>query len=311
LRREEADAGARQAQLRARQARSDLRSKVKAAYAELYLTAQRLRLNRELLAAFGGMTAQMESRYAQGTAKQQDLLKARLERIMIEAEGLKLGGDNARARIRVNMLLARPPDAPLALPLKPRPVPSVGSLDIAALLSRSVEQGPSVAAQAAEFDKAEAVRRLAGREVWPELELGVGVMEREGRAMSYEAMVQFTLPIWSGARAAMREEASHMAAAAKAKQVMASVQAQADVREALAELAAVQDTLRLLRGSSLVQGRLGFQTALRGAEQGRVEPSVAIDALRQLRAIEADVLAMEMEEQTRLAAIERILGEDL
>jgi outer membrane protein TolC len=311
LRREEADAGARQAQSRHRQSRADLRARVKTAYAELYLATERLRLTRELLAAFGGMAAQMESRYAQGTASQQELLKARLERNMIEAETSRLGGERARARIRVNMLLARPPDAPLAEPLKPRTVPAVTSLDGGALLRRAVEQGPSVSAQNAESDKAQASYRLAGRAGWPDLEVGVGVMEREGKAMSYEAMVAVTLPIWSGARASMREEAAQMAAAAKAKQSMAVIQAQADVREALAELGAVQDTLRLLRGSSLVQGRMAFQTALRGYEQGRIEPSVAIDALRQLRAIQADVLTMEMEEQAKLAMIERILGEDL
>jgi cobalt-zinc-cadmium efflux system outer membrane protein len=311
LRREEADALARQSSARVNLARSDLRSRVKAAYAEHYQIAERARLNRELLAAMAALVNLMESRYAQGLASQQDLLKAQLERNMLETDRLRLQSERARARIRINMLLARPPDAGLAEAGRPRPVPPARGIDRDALARRAKERNPAGAVQSAEVERTEVGRKLSERSGYPDLELGFGVIERDGRATAYEAMVTVSLPLWFGARDAMRREAAAMASAAQSKAAMVSLQVQSELQETLAELTAAQDTLRLLRDSSGVQARLSFQSASRGFEQGRVEAAMVIDALRQLRAVQADILNMEMEEQSRLAAIERILGEDL
>jgi outer membrane protein TolC len=311
LRREEADALARQSSAKVTLTRADLRSRVKSAYAEHYQLAERTRLNRELLAALAAMVGLMESRYAQGLASQQELLKAQIERNMLESEKFRLDSERARVRIRINMLLARPPEAALAEATRPRPAPDARAIDRSALARKAKERSPSSAIQTAEVERAEALRKLSERTGYPDLELGFGVIEREGKATAYEAMVSVSLPLWFGARGAMRREAAEMAAAAQSKSQMVAIQVQSELQEALAELSAMQDTLRLLRESSAVQARLAFQTALRGFEQGRIETALAIDALRQLRAVQADVLNMEMEEQTRLAAIERILGEDL
>ncbi len=311
LRREEADALARQSSAKVILTRAELRSRMKSAYAEHYQIGERIRLNRELLAALAALVSLMESRYAQGLASQQELLRAQIERNMLESDRLRLGSDRARVRIRINMLLARPPEAALAEANRPRPAPDARAIDRSALARRAKERSPSGAIQTAEVDRAEALRKLSERTGYPDLELGFGVIEREGRATAYEAMITVSLPLWFGARGAMRREAAEMAAAAQSKSRMVSLQVQSELQETLAELSAMQDTLRLLRESSAVQARLAFQTALRGFEQGRIEAAMVIDALRQLRAVQADVLNMEMEEQSRLATIERLLGEDL
>jgi outer membrane protein TolC len=311
LRREEADALARQSAAKVTLTRSELRSRVKAAYAEHHQLAERIRLNRELLAAMSALVRLMESRYTQGLASQQEFLNAQIERNMLESDRFRLEGERARVRIRINMLLARPLESALANAIRPRPVPDARAMDKPALALRVSERGPSSAIQAAEVERAEVLRKLSERTGYPDLELGFGVIEREGQAMAYEAMVTVSLPLWFGARGALRREAAEMAAAAQSKSRMVSIQVQSELQEALAELSATQDTLRLLRESSGVQARLAFQTALRGFEQGRSEAALVIDALRRLRAVQADVLNMEMEEQSRLAMIERLLGEDL
>ena len=63
--------------------------------------------------------------------------------------------------------------------------------------------------------------------------------------------------------------------------------------------------------SLLPQSEATLQSALAGYENGKVDFATLLDAQRQIRKAKQDRLKAQAEAQTRLAAIERLLGEDL
>ena len=70
--------------------------------------------------------------------------------------------------------------------------------------------------------------------------------------------------------------------------------------------------IELLTTSSLLpQADATLQAALAGYETGKVDFATLLDAQRQIRKSRQDALKAQVEMQTRLANIERLLGEDL
>ena len=63
--------------------------------------------------------------------------------------------------------------------------------------------------------------------------------------------------------------------------------------------------------SMLPQAEATLQSALAGYETGKVDFATLLDAQRQIRKSRVDRLKAQVEAQVRLAAIERLLGEDL
>ncbi len=57
--------------------------------------------------------------------------------------------------------------------------------------------------------------------------------------------------------------------------------------------------------------QLTFESALASYQTGRVDFTTLLDAQRQIRRTQLDLLKIELEQQMRLAEIERIVGEDL
>ena len=66
-----------------------------------------------------------------------------------------------------------------------------------------------------------------------------------------------------------------------------------------------------LAATLLPQVELTYEAALASYQTGRVDFTTLLDAQRQIRRTRLDLLKIELEQQMRLAEIERIVGEDL
>jgi len=63
--------------------------------------------------------------------------------------------------------------------------------------------------------------------------------------------------------------------------------------------------------SLLPQAELTFRAALAGYENGKIDFATLLEAQRQIRQARQSQIKAQSEAQIRLAAIERLLGEDL
>ena len=140
------------------------------------------------------------------------MLRAQVELARMTEEIVRMEAMRAGAAARLNAVLDRPAEAavpPPVLPSFPAELPSRDSLERLALAHR-----PMLRAGGEDVHAAEAAERLAGREIWPDLELGVQYGWRpmdEGTDHMVSLMLGLRLPIWAGSRQlAMRRETRAM-----------------------------------------------------------------------------------------------------
>jgi outer membrane protein TolC len=100
-----------------------------------------------------------QDRYAQGRGSQQEVYKAEVENTRLATELVRLEAKRRGAAARLNALLARPIDAPLARPVKLRALPSDAALAPAALMQRARAGNPSLAGGDAQIAAAAAGKR--------------------------------------------------------------------------------------------------------------------------------------------------------
>jgi cobalt-zinc-cadmium efflux system outer membrane protein len=309
LARSAAEASAERSNQAARATWNDLAMRLKVAQARRYELAQRREIVDEIDVLLGQLEAITRSRYAAGLAAQADAVRALSERTMLRGELISLAAQARTVDAQVNALLARAPDAPLAPPVASRaPATEMRYASLAETLrSRNAE----LAADRAGVDGAERSRDLAYRDRYPDFGIGISPIQRGTRIAEYDVMFEITIPLQQGTRRAKEQEAEAMVAAAVARREATLQRALGELGTALAQLAGSREIAQLTETSLLPQARVTLQAALAAYETGKVEFTALLEAEREVRRARLSLLAAQVEAQMLLAAIERLIGEDL
>jgi len=310
-RRAAAEAGVDEAQGRANATWAELAARIKTGYAQYYRLHHSLVLNREVRDLLVRLEQIARVRYAGGLAAQQDAIRAQVELSALEGELAQLEAEVHGEQARLNSLLSRPPEAPLAEPQALRPVPLVDQARHAELEKRLQERNPQLFAEAARVRAAEKGRDVAYDNRKPDFRVGVGAVQMGSRVAEWELMFEMNIPLQQGVRRAQEGEANAMLAAARARQTLAANAALSELAHAVADLQAARKVEQLTRQSLLPQAELTFQAALAGYETGKVDFATLLDAQRQIRQSRLAQLKAQTDAQIRLAEIERAVGEDL
>ena len=154
-------------------------------------------------------------------------------------------------------------------------------------------------------------RDLSGKAWYPDFTVGINAMQRQGAVNEWGLMIELNLPIQTDLLRAQEREAQAMLEVAKSRQEAVLNQALADLAENLAALEAARQTEHLMTYSLLPQTDLTWRSAQVAYENGKADFATLLDALRQIRQAQLAQLKARVEAQTRLAEIERLLGEDL
>ena len=249
------------------------------------------------------------TRYANGLAPQQDALKAQAEQTALRTSRITWEAEQRQARVRLNALLGRPTTAPLAEPrsLPELPIPA----KLADLEQRVWQSNPTLLAQSAQITAAEQTQRLAEKNRYPDLNVGVSPIQRKGEFDRWELMLEVNIPLQQETRRSQEREAAALLAAAQIRQEANANQVLGSLQEALAGLESANRQLQLLKTSLLPQAELSLQSALVNYQTGRIDFTTALDAQRQIRQARLDYLKAQVEQQLRLAEIERLVGAPL
>lgn len=311
LRRNAAEAEARQANARTSVAWNELAARIKTSYAQYFQAVGNERLTREVLDLMMRLEQLAQARYAGGLVAQQDAIRAQLEQTAMRAELIALDAERRQAQARLNALLAREPGAALAEPQGLRPMPPVSLLDVGNLVQRARDRNPSLVAEEARLRSFEANREATQRNRYPDITVGISPSQMGSRLTTWGLMVEMNIPLQRESRRSQEREAESMVGAQRAKsQALASVLL-GELGESLAGLDAARRTESLVTGQLLPQSELSFRSALTAYETGKLDFATLLDAQRQIRKAKADRLKAQVEAQMRLADIERIVGEDL
>lgn len=311
LKREIAEQEAEGAKGRAMGTWADIAGRIKVNHAQLYYLDGTERLAREILDLMTRLEKIAQVRYAGGLAAQQDVIRAQVEQTTMRNELIALKTEQHHLHARLNTLLARPGNAPLAAPSRLRPLPPPARLDFAALEERVRTRNPQLFADESRIRAAEKTRDLTYKNRYPDVTLGVSPIQYRNEVREWELMVEMNIPLQQSARRAQERESEAMLNAARARREATANQVLADLAEGLSAIEAARRTESLLSTSLLPQAELSFQAAVAGYENGKVDFATLLDAQRQIRQAKQNRIKAQVEAQVRLAEIERLLGEDL
>lgn len=311
LKRDAASADARQANARTEAAWAELAARIKAAYADYYRAAGNERLSNEVLGLMARLEQVSQARYAGGLGGQADAIRAQLEQTAMRAELIALDGEKRQIRARLNALLARESNAPLADPLALRPLPALNAADASTLAERARARNPLIQAELARVAAAQNNRELTQRNRYPDLTVGVSPSQMGSRITTWGVMVEMNIPLQQDTRRSQEREADAMVAAARSRVESLSQQLLGELAVNLAALESARRTESLVKTQLLPQSELALKSALAAYENGKAEFSMLLEAQRQIRKARQEILKAQVDAQMRLAEIERIVGEDL
>src|ERR1700730_1808308 len=308
LRREAALADLDAMRGREQAARDALDERIKVAFAQYYAASRALAVNREVIAVTRGMRAAAEVRYGTGQGDQAAVIKALGEETAVEIEAARLEGDRAAAREALNALLARPASAPWAEPLRPRRVPAA-NLSTASLVERARGGSPALAASGAEVDAARTRTTLAEKAWYPDLTVGGGpLIQTHNPPPGVAATVGLNIPLPWGKEASEQQAATAQLGAAQQRYEAAMLDIQSALGEAHARLKAARNADALVARKALPEARAALKSIIADYAQGRGELAIALDAQHRVHDLELKLLQLHLDEQSMLAAIERLIG---
>lgn len=292
-----------------------LAARIKAVFAGYYGTEETIRIDKELLDTVAAIARLAESRYSQGRGNQQDVVTAEVERGRLQADLARLDGERRNWIAQMNALLNRPTGALLAAPQVLRPMPGREAMQLDLLLDRARKANPQLRADEAQIVAAERSAELVRRNWYPDPTFGFTVFDEDGnngrQFGGYEAMVSFAIPLQWGLRRAQEQEALARAAASRARREATTADLQGQLEEAYWALDAARRGETILQDINIPQSNVALQSALASYQLGRTDlPSVLLAEQAVLR-VTLDRIALLVEQQTRLAELERVIGGDL
>lgn len=214
---------------------------------------------------------------------------------------------------RLNALLDRPPATPLESPRLgrlPAELPAATELEAWARESR-----PALADARLGVDQARTRTELAGRDIWPNVTLGVSYGQRDrglGTERMGSAMLGFTLPIHAGSRQhARRDEAAAMERVAESELTARQAETDARIGELLAQLERDRTLSRLYRDEVIPEARANVESALSSYRVGAVDFMTLVDAQMSMNRYEGELYALLADYGRTVAALESAVGRTL
>ena len=311
LRREAALADVDAARGRERAAQDEIDEKIKVAYAQYYLISRDIAVNREVAELARRMRAAASARYGQGGGDQTAVIQALGEETTAKTEAIRLGGEKDAARARLNALVGRAGDAPLAEPIRVRPMPTAEPV-LGALVERAHAVNPTLSAGNAAVTAARSRSTLADKAWYPDVTIGGGpLIQTNNRPVGFAATIGLNIPVPWGREASGQQEAAAQLGATQQRYDAALLEIEGALGEATVKLRAARATEALLRREAIPQARAMFQTVLANYSQGKGDLTAAITAEHQIHETELRLLQTQLDEQVELAALERLVGGDL
>src|SRR3989338_2187179 len=243
LKREAAEAGADQARGQNAATWAELSAQIKSTYAQYYYVAGSQKITRDLFDLVMQMEKVAQVRYANGLAAQQDAVRAQVEQTAIKTGLVALNSSRRQVEARLNALLSRPANMPLATPQSLRIIPAVASLENQAALEQRIrEHNPDLFADEAGIRASEKNRDLAYRNRYPDMVLGISPTQTGSTVREWGVMVELNIPLQQESRRSQERESEAMLAAAKARREATANRVLSVLIENLAGLDAAQQT---------------------------------------------------------------------
>lgn len=299
---EAADAEVRQLEL-------DLRRDLRVSYYRLHYLKHAQRLNQQTLTQLRNLRKTADTRYAVGSAPQQDALQAQREISGLVSEGIALEAEISAVLARLNTLAKRPATAPVTVL---RDFPEISGLsDAEALIAEAETRSPRLQAARARVE-AQSARRKQAQEAkgTPDFEIGVEAGRSMPGDMAYVGgMVGVTLPWLSRGRFDGMLRESEVALSASEAVVQAERnRLRGEIHRVVADLQRLEQQLKLTRQGLLPQAKQALQASLSAYQVNQVDFAAVLDNQMALYRVQTEEARMQAEFHQAMAALEALVG---
>lgn len=294
----------------------DVRARVAMAFYDLYATDRSLVVARQTLRLLQDILRTAESMYRVGEGRQTDVLRAQVEIARMSEDTLRMTTMRVAMAARLNALLDQPANVPVFSPALPLFPDSMVSLDVA--LAQAVIERPMLRAGEQDLAAAAAREKLARREIWPDLTVGLQYGQR-GSAMGGggtdrmgSLMLGASIPIFAAKRQfRMRSEMSAMRLMAEADLSAMRADTRAAVSETYANLVRSRNLATLFRTTIIPQSEAAVASALAAYRVGAVDFMTLLDNRMTVNKYSQELFALQAEQGKAWAELEMLLGREL
>jgi outer membrane protein, heavy metal efflux system len=278
-------------------------------YAELWLAVEGQKVLEQQRTALAKSVRLARARYEAMAAGVSDPLRAEMELARVDQPLAGLVEMEASARAMLAALLARPEQAvegePAALPEPPLP-------QAPAQLLAAMNGHPELEALRAQVRSRQVGARLAQREVFPDLDVGLVYGQRSGARDMVGAEVMVPLPVFGRGRRHQEAQAARAEATALERSAEDRLNALvAQVRSAHAAVLAADSVVKLYRDELLPRARHNVEAVGSAYQAGRVDLLTLIDAELQIHGQQLELLRARAARLRAVARLERAVGQRL
>ena len=308
-----ADALATSAGARAQEVRWEQRSRVAMAFYDLYQADRAVGIAFETRQLVQDIAATTQTMYAVGDGRQADVLRARVEVARMNEDIIRMETMRTAMRMRLSGLLDETLDTTRVTPSLPKLPEELPSLD--ALVSEAESNRPMVRAGEADLLAANNAERLARREIWPDLQVGVQYGQQRG-AMGTERMGSLmlgaSLPVFARSRQLqMRVEAGAMRGMARADLAAMRADTRARVAELYADFVRGRNLRALYRTTVLPQAEAAVTSSLASYRVGAVNLMTLLENQMTVNRYRQELFTLEAEQGKAIAELEMLIGREL
>ena len=311
LRREAAQKDAEASAVAAREVLNRVQREMKAAYLDLWLADESLRLTEANLRVLEQFLSIAESRYTVGQSSQADVFRAQTQLSRMQEERLRLGRERPTFEAELNRAAGRID----AVAITPRaPQLREADLRLEALRAAARANRPQLLAQQRLVERGAAQVDLARKDYYPDFDVRFSYGQRDNfQDLRREDMVSLTiainLPVWGKNKREPRvAEAESMRGQAAAMYQARLNEADALLRQQVAAAGQALRSVRLYENSLLPQARLTADASLSAYRVGRVDFFTLLDSRMTVFNAEIGRAAVVVAYNKALAEIEFLTG---
>ena len=260
--------------------------------------------NRQRLEQLAEIT---EARYRVGKAMQQDVLQARLQISMLLQRTAALEQQRLTSAARLNTLMGRPADSPLAAAAPesdPTPLPALESL---APLAEAND--PMLAREARMTERESSALALSRKDSIPDLSVGYMFQQRTGNSTMQGAQFTVNLPIH---RERLRQEVAEgqlRVRAARQGQQARRLEASYELRQAYAAAQTAKQMADLYDQAILPQAELARDSAQASYSVGNVDFLTVLTSYSAIYSYQLDYRRQRADYEIAIARIEGLTGD--
>lgn len=287
-----------------------IRRDVKAAYLDLWLADESLRLTESNLRVLEQFLSIAESRYAVGQSTQADVFKAQTQLSRMQEERIKLGRERPVLEAELNRAAGRGDAA-----VTPRaPALREADLPLEALRASARASRPQLLAQQRVVERSAAQLDIARKDYYPDFDVRFSYGQRDSfQSMRREDLITFTvainLPVWGEKKRDPRvAEAQSMRGQASSVYQARLNEIDAMLRQQVAAAGQALRAVRLYEGSLIPQARLTADASLSAYRVGRVDFFSLLDSRMTVFNAEIGHAASRVAYNKALAEIEFLTG---